>query len=277
MEITFSISDGTLIVGKIHKTAGECRGVIILLHGLGEHFGRYDLWCSRFVDAGYSVIGADLPGHGKSGGKRGHIATYYHSEEIIDRMMGEGGDRFPGVPLILYGHSLGGGVVLRYLVKRQPALCCAVVTSPWLRLSFEPPRFKLWLASAAKKIVPGMLQPSGLVVDHLSRDREVVSLYSSDSLVHDRISVSLFNEAVSAAHYVLENAAGITTPLLLMHGGSDMITSPEGSRQLAEASQVTDLKVWDGGYHELHNDIIKDEVFGYLAGWLSGKTCKQVD
>lgn len=271
MEISFRISDGTLINGEIHSVTGQCRGLIVLVHGLGEHFGRYEQWCSRFIDAGYTVIGADLPGHGRSGGKRGHIASYLLTEEIIDRLIGEGHDRFPGVPVILYGHSLGGGIVLQYMITKQPDLCCAVVTSPWLRLSFEAPRFKLWLASAVRKIAPGMLQPSSLVVNHLSRDREVVAAYLADDLVHDRISVSLFNEAVSAAKYALDNAASLNTPLLLMHGSSDMITSPEGSRQFAEASSATDLKIWDGGYHELHNDIIRDAVFGYLAGWLSAK------
>ncbi|MFO7574495.1 MAG: alpha/beta hydrolase [Bacteroidales bacterium] len=272
MEISFKVSDGTPVIGEIHEPVGQCRGLIVLLHGLGEHFGRYKQWISRFGDLGYAVTGADLPGHGRSGGKRGHVASYVHTEEIIDKLIAKIRDRFSGKPVILYGHSLGGGIVLRYLIRRQPELCCAVVTSPWLRLSFEPPRFKLWMAAAIKSIAPAMIQPSGLVVDHLSRDREVIASYVADELVHNRISVSLFNGAVSAADYCLRNAALLRTPLLLMHGSGDMITSPEGSRQFADASSVTDLKIWDGGYHELHNDIIKDEVFSYLAGWLAMKT-----
>lgn len=272
MEISFKVSDGIPLMGEIHEPVGRCRGVIVLLHGLGEHFGRYRNWSSRFGDSGYAVAGADLPGHGRSGGKRGHIKSYRQTEDIIDRLIGEGQERFPGVPVIIYGHSLGGGIVLRYLIKRQPEICCAVVTSPLLRLAFEPARFKLWLAAAVKGIAPSMIQPSGLVVDHLSRDPEVISSYLTDELVHDRISVSLFNEAISAASYCLSSAALLRTPLLLMHGSEDKITSPEGSRQFADGSSVTDLKIWDGGYHELHNDIINDEVFSYLAGWLAKKT-----
>jgi len=272
MEISFKVSDGIPVSGEIYEPVGQCRGVIVLLHGLGEHFGRYRKWSSRFGETGYAVAGADLPGHGRSGGKRGHIKSYLITEEIIERLIGEGRERFPGVPLIIYGHSLGGGIVLRYLIRRQPELCCAVVTSPWLRLSFEPPRFKLWLAAAVKSIAPSMIQPSELVVDHLSRDPEVIDAYVADKLVHDRISVSLFNEAISAANYCLNSASLLRTPLLLMHGSDDKITSPEGSRQFAEGSSVTDLKIWDGGYHELHNDIINDEVFSYMAGWLAKKT-----
>jgi alpha-beta hydrolase superfamily lysophospholipase len=272
MDISFTVSFGTPVLGEIHEPVGQCRGSIVLLHGLGEHFGRYGRWCSRFNDLGYAVAGADLPGHGRSGGKRGHIASYSQTEEIIDKLVSDIQHRFPGVPVILYGHSLGGGIVLRYLIRRQPALCCSVITSPWIRLSFEPPRLKLWLAAVVKSIAPAMVQPSGLVVDYLSRDPEVAASYIADELVHDRISVSLFNEAISAADYCLSSAALLSTPVLLMHGSADLITSPEASRQIAEKSSVTDLKIWDGGYHELHNDIINDEVFGYMAGWLAKKT-----
>jgi len=272
MDISFNLSDGTTSTGKIIKPAGICRGVIILIHGLGEHFGRYGMWSSRLADMGYAVAGADLPGHGRSGGKRGHVASYSLTEEIIDSLTEQSGGIFPGVPVILYGHSLGGAIILRYLIRRQPEICCAVVTSPWLRLSFEPPRFKLWLAAAVRSIAPSMIQPSGLNVDHLSRDREAVAAYIADELVHDRLSVSLFNEAVSAADYSMKNAALLNVPLLLMHGSGDMITSPEGSRRFAGDASLAELKIWDGGYHELHNDIIKDEVFGYLAGWLAKMT-----
>ncbi|MBE0675291.1 MAG: alpha/beta hydrolase [Bacteroidales bacterium] len=268
MELNFTISDGTPIRGEMHEPSGECRGVLVLIHGLGEHFGRYRQWAQRFVSAGYAVYGADLPGHGVSGGSRGHISSYSAAGEIIDNLTDMGHKRFPGAPVIIYGHSLGGGIVLRYLIESHPDICCAIVTSPWLKLAFEPPRIKLLLAKAVKGIAPRMAQPSGLVVDYISRDTEVVEEYKNDPLVHDRISVSLFNSAVDAAAYSLSEASGLKVPLLLMHGGGDLITSPEGSRLFAASSSLTELKIWEGGYHELHNDVIREEVFGYLAGWL---------
>jgi alpha-beta hydrolase superfamily lysophospholipase len=274
-EILFTISDGTEIRGSSWKPNGKCKAAVILIHGLGEHFGRYHDWVLRLNGSGYAVLGADLPGHGISGGKRGHIASYELTEEIIDYLMRDAGTEFPGIPLVLYGHSLGGGIVLSYLLKRNAELCCAVVTSPWLKLSFEPKKLKLWLAMVAKRVSPNLVQPSELIVNYISRDPEKISLYNSDPLVHDRISVSLFNEAVTAARYVLKNASLLRTPLLLMHGGADMITSPDGSRLFSLNAPDTDLKVWDGGYHELHNDIINDEVFGYLTAWLDQKTEKR--
>jgi alpha-beta hydrolase superfamily lysophospholipase len=270
-QISFIVSDGTQIKGSWYEPEGDCNGVIILIHGLGEHFGRYSGWASRFATSGYSVFGADLPGHGLSGGRRGHVSSYTVTEEIIDRLIAVACDRFAGVPVILYGHSLGGGIVLRYLIKRQPAISCAVVTSPWLRLSFDPPKIKLYLAMAVRRVAPAMVQPSGLIVNYISRDSGVVNEYLADPLVHNRISVSLFYGAMSAAHYSLSNASQLNVPLLLMHGTGDLITSPEGSRQFSETAPGTELKLWDGGYHELHNDIIKEEVYGFISGWLAAR------
>ena len=125
------------------------------------------------------------------------------------------------------------------------------------------------LAKAVKSIAPSFVQASGLIVSDISRDPEVVKDYKADPLVHDLISVSLFNEAMSAAGYCLQNSSLLSVPVLLMHGSGDKICSPEGSAQFAANSPNVDLKVWDGGYHELHNDIIKDEVFGYITGWLA--------
>ena len=268
-ELSFTISDNTEIRGKMLSPVGACRGLIILVHGIGEHFGRYMKWASRFTTGGYAVYGADLPGHGLSGGKRGHISSYNNVDEIIDKLISYGKKDFPDAPVVLYGHSLGGGIALRYLLRRQPEICCAIVTSPWLRLSFDPPKLKVVLARAVKSIVPSFVQPSGLIVSHISRDQEVVKEYQTDPLVHDLISVSLFNEAMTTAEYCLQNASLLSVPLLLMHGSGDKICSPEGSVQFAGSSPNVDLKIWDGGFHELHNDIIKDEVFGFITGWLA--------
>ncbi|MBM3419854.1 MAG: alpha/beta hydrolase [Bacteroidetes bacterium] len=268
MEIELVLNGGMVVRGTLSKPDTACAGVVVLIHGLGEHFGRYAGWAGRFLERGFAVAGVDLPGHGISDGKRGHISSYRVADNLIDELVKKAAAECHGVPVVLYGHSLGGGIVLRYLLSRKPGVACAVVTSPWLKLAFEPAALKLILAMAVKKIAPAMVQPSGLNVNYLSRDKRVAAAYTSDPLVHDRISVSLFNEAVSSAACSLKNRHELTIPLLLMHGADDMITSPEGSRLFAEDSPEAFLKIWEGGYHELHNDIIAGEVFEYIAGWL---------
>ena len=114
---------------------------------------------------------------------------------------------FPGVPVFIYGHSLGGGIVLDYLIRRNPKIKGAIVTSPWLKLSFEPPKIKVAMAAIMRFILPGLIQPSGLNVSYISHDPAVVEKYKNDPLVHGKISVSLFHGAMSAAKYSLDHAS----------------------------------------------------------------------
>jgi alpha-beta hydrolase superfamily lysophospholipase len=122
-----------------------------------------------------------------------------------------------------------------------------------------------------KNILPGLVQPSGLVVEHISHDADVVSRYKADPLVHDKISVSLFHSAMRAAARSLEHAGELNLPLLIIHGSDDQICSPEGSRIFASKTPLAELKIWEGGYHELHNEPFRQEVFAYLMNWINSK------
>jgi alpha-beta hydrolase superfamily lysophospholipase len=132
----------------------------------------------------------------------------------------------------------------------------------------EPNRTRMLLARALTGLLPSLVQPSGLIVNHISHDKAVVDDYNSDPLVHNKISVSLFSSAVSAAGYSLNNAKDLKVPILLIHGSDDLITSPEGSREFASKTKMAEFKLWDGGYHELHNEPFKDEVFSYIVNWI---------
>ena len=269
MDFNVRLSNGQIMRGFIQSPGSGLRAVIVLVHGLGEHIQRYKDWADLFNKAYIGFAGVDLPGHGLSQGKKGHIRSYSVTDEMVSILLGECRKTFPGTPLFLYGHSLGGGIVLDYLVRNKPKIKGAVVTSPWLKLSFEPDRSKIKLAAFMKSIFPSLVQPSGLNAGHLSHDPDVVSKYKADPLVHDRISVSLFHSAMKAGAYALRNAKELNTPLLLIHGSDDQICSPEGSREFASLSATTELKIWEGGYHELHNEPFRMEVFGYISGWIN--------
>jgi len=269
MEYSIRLKNGMLLRGFIASPGEKTRANIVFVHGLGEHIGRYEEWAEMLNREGIGFTGMDLPGHGRSDGSRGHIRSFDVPGEMIEILYSHSVNTFRGIPLFLYGHSLGGGIVLDYLLRKKPGLKGAIVTSPWLKLSFEPDRFKILLASLMKHLIPGLVQPSGLVADHLSHDREVVSRYKSDPLVHDRISVSLFHGAMSAAAHSLENAAELQVPLLLMHGSDDKICSQEGSRIFASKTGLAELKIWEEGYHELHNEPFKQEVLTYLVNWIN--------
>jgi alpha-beta hydrolase superfamily lysophospholipase len=271
MEINIKLSNGQILNGMIQSPDENIKAVIILVHGLGEYIQRYSGWAELFKNEGFGFIGVDLPGHGRSQGRRGHIKNWALTGEMIDILLEKCSQTFPACPVYIYGHSLGGGIVLDYLLRKNPGVKGAIVTSPWLRLAFEPPKSKIVIASVMKNLIPGFTQPSGLNVNYISHDENVVERYKNDPLVHGKISVSLFDGAMSAGKHSLAHASELKVPTLLLHGSDDMICSPEGSREFASKTNMVVLKIWDGGYHELHNEQFKDEVFKYIINWIKRK------
>lgn len=271
MDINIKLSNGQILRGIIKSPGEKVKAVIIFVHGLGEHIHRYEHWIKRFNGEGIGFVGFDLPGHGRSDGIKGHIRSYRLLSEMLDILISTSRKTFPEIPVFIYGQSLGGGIVLDYLLRSNQELKGAIVTSPWLLLSFKPDKFKIILATIMKSLLPGLIQSSGLVVSHISHDQEVIRKYLEDPLVHDKISVSLFHSATKAGRYSLVQAGKLKVPLLIMHGSDDLITSPEGSRQFSAGTELAELKIWDGGYHELHNEQFKDEVFSYILNWIEKK------
>ena len=269
MDFNIILSNGQVLKGMIQSPGENTKAVIIMIHGLGEHIQRYYYWAGLFKTEGIGFLGVDLPGHGRSQGRRGNIKSYTLTGEMIDILLKSCNQTFPGCPVYIYGHSLGGGIVLDYLLHKKPKVKGAIVTSPWLRLSFEPPKNKVIMASLMKNVIPGLTQPSGLNVNHLSHDVTIAEKYKNDPLVHGKISVGLFFSAITAGRYSLVHASELKIPTLLLHGSDDMITSPEASREFAGKTGMAELKIWDGGYHELHNEPFKDEVFNYIMNWIN--------
>ncbi len=274
MEFNIKLSNGQILRGLIKSPGDHIRAVVILVHGLGEHIQRYNHWAELFVREGIGFTGVDLPGHGRSDGTRGRIKSYELLYEMLDILIRECRKTFPGIPVFLYGHSMGGTIVTGYLLKKSVRIKGSIVTSPWLKLSFEPPRIKKIVAAIVKNIMPGLIQPSGLEISHLSHDPVIAAEYRDDPLVHEKISVKLYYDTMVAASYALSNASGLSVPLLLMHGTDDMICSPEGSREFASKTALAELKIWEGGYHELHNEPFKNEVFEYLMNWINIRLAK---
>jgi alpha-beta hydrolase superfamily lysophospholipase len=268
MDFNIELSNGQVLKGMIQTPGENTKAVIIFIHGLGEHIHRYINWADLFKKEGIGFVGVDLPGHGRSEGKRGYIKSYSLVREMIDILLKSCNNTFPGTPVYLYGHSLGGGIALDYLLRRKPKIRGAIITSPWLQLSFQPAKIKLIMATIMRYLLPGLIQHSGLNASHLSHNEIVVDNYTKDALVHGRISVSLFHGAINAAKYSLAHASELEVRTLLMHGSNDLICSPEGSREFASKSDKVELKIWEGGYHELHNEPFKEEVFKYILNWI---------
>ena len=271
MDFNIKLSNGQVLRGMIQSPGDNTKAVIILVHGLGEHIQRYIYWADLFKKEGIGFAGVDLPGHGRSEGRRGNIKNYFLLGDMIDILLNSCKKTFPGIPVYIYGHSLGGGIVLDYLLRRNPKINGAIITSPWLHLSFEPAKVKFIIAFVMKNLLPGLIRPSGLNVSHISHDEAVVEKYKTDPLVHGKISVGLFHGAMAAAAYSLKHASALKVPTLMLHGSDDLVCSPEGSREFAGKTSLAYLKIWDGGYHELHNEPFKNEVFAYIINWMNRK------
>ena len=265
---TFQSEDDVTFFAREWKP-DSAKAVIALVHGHGEHIGRYEHVAEAMNAAGYAMTGFDLRGHGRSTGKRGHTPSYDALLEDVMRFLRQTATRFPEMPIFLYGHSLGGNLVLNTALRRKPAVKGVIATGPWLRLAFEPPAVKIALAKTMQSLLPGMLQSSGLETAALSHDEAVVRAYENDPLVHDKISARMFVVMYDAGLWALEHASELTIPLLLMHGSADRLTSADASREFAErAGDKATLKIWDDAYHEIHNEPEKEEVFRTMITWM---------
>lgn len=268
VDLSWQSNDGLALAGYLWQPDGTPRAVIALVHGLGEHAGRYRHVAAALNAAGYAVLTFDQRGHGRSAGKRGVIPRYDALMDDIDLLLAQVRQRFPGQHIFLYGHSLGGNEVLNYALRRQPNLAGVVATSPGLRTTTPPPAAQLALGKVMNRIWPAFTMPNGLELAAISRDPAVVRAYEADPLTHDRLSAALGIGLLEAGEWALAHAAEFPVPLLLIHGDADRITAPAASTEFASRAPDSTLKLWPGLYHETHNEPEQAAVLAYTVTWL---------
>lgn len=245
-------------------------GVISLVHGIGEYSERYLHVAQFFNTHNFGFISFDLRGHGKSDGKRGLIRGYHDLMKDIELLILKTQEICPDIPNILYGHSMGGSMVLNYVLENPVLPHGLVVTSPWLKLGFDPPKMLLWFGNTMKNFFPGMVLKSPLETAAISRDPEVVKKYENDPLIHNRVSLELAFSSIEKGKSILQNGQNIRIPVLLMQGTEDRITSMEATKELAASNpSLFTFKEWEGFYHEVHNEPEKEEVLRYMLDWIN--------
>lgn len=270
MKPTFlqNASDGTALQ-YYEQTTENARAAVCLVHGMGEHTSRYGHVADFLNTKGFHVLGFDQRGHGRSEGKRGHAPSYDLLLESVSQLVETATARYPGLPLFLYGHSMGGNLVLNYAIHDGRGILAVIASSPYLRLAFDPPKWKTGLASLVKNILPGLQQSTGLDSAMLSHDASVVKAYDADPLVHDQITPSFFLAVHEAGEWALLHAAGLQVPAILFHGDADKITSSFASEEFAHSSQgKAEVKIFPSLYHETHNEPEKEMVLSFVAGWM---------
>ncbi|WP_370886618.1 lysophospholipase [Caballeronia sp. RCC_10] len=245
---------------------------IALLHGLGEHAGRYDALAQTLNAAGIEVIALDLRGHGKSSGERAYVRVFddYLSDAAV---LLEACAATPpaDTPLFLMGHSMGGTVAALHAAERaeEGTLAGMILSSPALRPGKDMPRWKAKLARIVGTVLPRW---RALQIDAalLSRAPGVVEAYRRDPLVHHGpVTARTAAQILAAMERIAVKRADITVPYLIFHGGADAICDPAGSREFEASAGSTDatLAIYEGSYHETLNDLDRDRVIRALIDW----------
>lgn len=251
------------------RTENDSRKTVLMIHGLGEHSGRYKEWAAWFNREGFNFVSFDLRGHGKSSGKRGYARSLKVLLDDIDLVYSKIRKMFPDTGIILYGHSMGGNLALNHVIDRNKPLDALIVTSPWLKLEHEPHPFLIWLVKYLQKVFPRLGVGNGLSGGSMTHDEEKLKEMREDPLYHKKITLRLFYLMYHSGYFALRNVYKINYPFLLMHGTADQVTSWKASRNyVRNTTQRTHLKLWDEAYHELHNEVNREEVFQYLRNWL---------
>ena len=252
--------------------------VVCLIHGIGEHAGRYDRTGEAFKKSEIAMVGMDLRGHGLSSGKRGHAAPRISILNDIDRLMEYIQNEYLEIPIILYGHSLGGNIALDY--RRRGTYRSIpegyIITSPWIILQQKIPGYLLFLTKRIAQVKPDF-QMSSKINPEVLGNVNIIAEQENQHLVHGKISVRTALDGVEIADALVNDKLEIgepetLKPLLLMHGNADKICAPEGSRKLAELEKDLCRYIeWEGLYHEIHNGSPTDDgmdVIQSMIDWI---------
>jgi alpha-beta hydrolase superfamily lysophospholipase len=245
------------------------KAVVALVHGAGEHCGRYDNLVNWLVPRGYAVHAFDQRGHGRSPGARGHVNTFAEIRDDVGLFLDCVRQDEPGRPLFLLGHSTGGLIVLDYVLHDSAGLDGVIASGPLLSpLPLSP--VLIAVSKLLARVWPGLLLPTGLEVEALSRDPEVVTAYVQDPLVHGMGSPRMAMELTAAIAWTQEHAGELNLPSLIVHGGDDRLCFPQSSLAFFEEVSFPDKEryEYEGYYHEIFNEPGREQVLADVEAWL---------
>ena len=270
-------SEGTLPSGQYWQgwtsSSVPVRGVVALVHGVHEHGGRYAHVGARLASAGYPVYAVDHPGHGRSSGTRGNIGSMTATVVGVDQLARLAVSRHPDVPAFVYGHSLGGLIALQYITGTPIELRGAILSAPALDVS---------AASGIQRAASGLLSRltpnlGVLKLDPttISRDPDVVRDYQTDPLNYlGKLRARTGAEILATVVAMQPRLEALKLPLLVFHGSADRLVPPAATEFVAEHAGSSDLtvKMYEGYYHEPHNEPEKDGVLDDIVSWLAAHT-----
>jgi len=270
MEGTFKSVRNLKVYHQAWFPEGEIKAVLFIVHGVGEYSARYTNVINRFVPLGYAVYGVDHIGHGKSEGEREMVSRFEDFTEPLITCRKMIAEAHPGVPVIIYGHSMGALITSFHLLDHQADFKAAIISAPPVKVPASISPLTVTLGKVISTIAPKM-GLIGLDVYNLSHDKTVVDAYINDPLVfHGKMPARLSAEMLRAMMRVTAEANKIEIPLFILQGSADHLVDPSGAQMLYEKASSADktLKVYEGLYHEVHNEPERELMFKDLEDWL---------
>ncbi len=265
------------LIGNIFTPPAHPSAVMAIIHGLGEHMMRYSPMAEAMAKEDIACMGIDLPGHGETvkmqNAKAGVCHDFSHMLNAVDTLLLEAKERYPGLPLYLFGHSMGGGIVLNYGLTRDMSEITGVIAqAPLLRPGKPVPRAMLKVLTLLRKIMPGFTAKNGLDTEQISSMAKEVEKYLNDPLVHNQLGAGLAVDMLKAGEWSLANAKKWSTPLLMMHSEEDKITCPISTESFATQAQNCRIQLFGNAAHEIHNDVTRADVYAELTRFISAQT-----
>lgn len=250
--------------------------VLFIVHGLGEHMGRYEEMAKVFTEKQLAVFGFDHRGHGGSEGKKGHAESMEQFVEDVEYALMQCRSLFLDIPVFLFGHSMGGQIVASYLDKvKSKEIKGAIISSTWFRIENPPPPWQIKLIKRLKSLFPSLTQSNRLDPKNISSVASEVEAYQKDPQVHDKVSLALFNALFQNGLRLIHQAQEVKIPVLVCHGNRDQITATLGSEQYANnLGENAEFKIWQDAFHEPHHDTEKEAVMQFYANWVLGTVKK---
>lgn len=269
-EGTFQGYEGLTLFYQSWHPEGEPRAVLMIVHGLGEHGGRYERVVAHLVSKGYAIYALDHRGHGRSERSgAAHVMAWQEFREDVRAFQKMVAGKEAGRPLFILGHSMGGLITADYLEHYQDGLQGAILSAPAVG-KLDVPTFIALLSKLLSSIAPSLSIPTNLDGSAISRDPAVVKAYEDDPFVHGQATPRFATEMTKTALEATLKAGKITLPLLMIHGDQDRLVNVANTREFFPKVGAADkeLIVYEGGYHEGHNDIHHEQVTADLERWL---------
>ena len=266
----FQAYRGTQLFWQSWTTSDHPVCALILVHGFGEHSGRYRYAVERLCAANIAVFTFDLRGHGQSGGRRGHINSMAEYRGDVAAFMARVESQHQGLPTFIFGHSMGSLVVLDYVLRYPEGLAGTIISGCGLEPAGVATAPVVFLARTLSVIWPTFSLRLPVDATALTRDKSEVEAYNNDPLVHNTGSTRWANELLNAIDWIKKHPQNLQIPLLMVHGEADRVNLPSGSSNFISnvASADKKLMLYPDNFHELHNDLDKESVLRDVTRWL---------